>query len=414
MFERREDAAPAAVGHHRGRDGQQPVVGHEVGDARVRRHRERQVEAAGDPRRRDHDDVEVGERVEGRADEVAGVDVLRSLTDEHDAAPLEVAPPRRQRQGGGAGSGEPPDAVDVLRAVGAPVVECRDAAGQHELTREHDLLERLADRRQADLGADPLGGPGEGPREHGDERAQEGIPGLRERGAAGRQAEPGRRALRARHVEGQHRDGRPRAAEHVGDDARRDGGLIGGKDVPRLTVPLPAEVGELRRGGRDEEVLDVDHDLGEALLPDQAGEGRGQVVLVEVGRGLPRHEPRPGGLHPGAERRPGVEPHVVAGVGEGPRDRGDRDDVPREGHRHEQESCRRCSRGWDGCGSAAVASQSAGHSGHQARPVPIAIGGPRRGAQSVATGESSAIAASSPARPGDSAISAPMRPAAPR
>ena len=251
MFERREDAAPAAVGHHRGRDGQQPVVGHEVGDARVRRHRERQVEAAGDPRRRDHDDVEVGERV-------------------------------------------------------------------------------------------------------------------------------------------------------------------GGKDVPRLTVPLPAEVGELRRGGRDEEVLDVDHDLGEALLPDQAGEGRGQVVLVEVGRGLPRHEPRPGGLHPGAERRPGVEPHVVAGVGEGPRDRGDRDDVPREGHRHEQESCRRCSRGWDGCGSAAVASQSAGHPGHQARPVPIAIGGPRRGAQSVATGESSAIAASSPARPGDSAISAPMRPAAPR
>ena len=93
--------------------------------------------------------VAVGESLDGRTDEVVGVDVLRALRDVHDRAAVEVAPPLRQRRPAAESVGDSSDEVQVVWPTAAIEIEQGRPAREHELPREHDLLERERRRRRA-------------------------------------------------------------------------------------------------------------------------------------------------------------------------------------------------------------------------------------------------------------------------
>ena len=92
---------------------------------------------------------------------------------------------------------------------------------------------------------------------------------------------------------------------------------VGDDDVPGLTVERAQQVIALIGAGADEQVLDIQEHLPRALPPAQFGKGRGEVVLIEVGCGLPRHDPGAERFEPAGVCGSRVDPDRVSGLEEG-------------------------------------------------------------------------------------------------
>ena len=94
VLQRIVDTAESAVGDHHIHEGEELVVGEELGRASVRRKWAQALDGRAS-RRRHHQDVRVGETVEGGSYELGQVEVCdRPLCDEHHRTrPVELGPP---------------------------------------------------------------------------------------------------------------------------------------------------------------------------------------------------------------------------------------------------------------------------------------------------------------------------------
>ncbi|MFF2369454.1 hypothetical protein [Agromyces sp. NPDC058110] len=279
------------------------------------------------------------ERRERRLDEVVRVGVLRALRDEHERARVgeHLGPPRGHAGVGGALQGQRADVVHGLGQVRSRPVEFRDAGHAGQRGRIGRLVEPELAGGQSGEHALPAVGGRQRRHEQAARTPQARIPRAPERRSARAQAEADGRQVAARHRERGDGDRAPRRARAFGGEARAEAQLVAEDHVPRAIGPGGREVVGLPGGGADEEVAHIHEHLRRALAPAEVREGRGLIVLVEVGRRTPGDHLGPGAREERRLGRPRVDAHPMPRLREGRGDGRDRHGVAVEGHRLEHD-----------------------------------------------------------------------------
>jgi len=336
MRQRDADAAVAAIGQ------QQIDQRHQLGerdeglDARIGRHVKAQLRRRRAAGGGDHQHVVVGQRLQRRLQQLAGIGGNRALGHQHHrlAAIGQLTPPGRQRALRARLGQQRADEVHLWRQVAARVFEIGNRRLQVQVGRRRGPERKDRPAMVRGSGVVVLLHVAEDQPVH--QLVQQPVAQPAEACGAGQQAQAEGRDIVAR--QRQHRDvqRRPRQAVLVAEDLGRGHAAVGQQHVGAEAALDRAQVLQVAGDRVDEDMLEVEAQLRQALESGAFAEVAVVVGIAEIQRAADRLETRAAGFDAGLHEAAAVPDHLMSLLDQPAHHRLQRQHVARNRHRRHQ------------------------------------------------------------------------------